>query len=224
MKMILTCIKKLIKPFVLSIYWFVVSIVQNRSISSWKVSVHSKLGHFVVVRKGVEIGPDVELGDYSYVSGPRAYIESARIGKFCSIARQTVIGVGNHNHQAVSTHPFFFSKEFGGIAKFNKHQSQKPPPVIGNDVWIGINSIIMRGVSIGDGAVIAANSVVTKDVAPYTIVGGIPAKYIRDRFTPDVTEKLKSIRWWDWDRSLLCERAKDFYNTENFVNKFSDTQ
>lgn len=128
------------------------------------------------------MGSDIVIGDYSYVSGPRSYVESARIGKFCSIARQTVIGVGNHDHTMVTTHPFFLSPEHGDIVPTRRETPQRDAPIIGNDVWIGINSIVMGGVTIGDGAVVAANSVVTRDVLPCTIVGGAPARHLKDRF------------------------------------------
>lgn len=195
---------------------------RNHDVASWNVGRHARIGYKAIVREGVEMGNDVALGDYSYISGPRTYVESARIGKFCSIARQTVIGVGNHDHSLVTTHPFIISPEFGGLIDKSIMVQQKPAPVIGNDVWIGINSIIMRGVSIGDGAVVAANSVVTRDVPPYAIVGGVPAKLIRFRFSDEVICALINIRWWDWPESKLKEFIHDFDSPEEFAYNHRD--
>ena len=90
-------------------------------------------------------------------------------------------------------------------------------PVIGNDVWVGMNVIIMRGVTIGDGAVIAAGSVVTADVEPYSIAGGIPAKHIRYRFSKEIIESLLEIRWWDWPEEKIRKNVHLFYDIENFI-------
>src|SRR5690606_15275799 len=108
------------------------------------------------------------------------------------------IGVGNHNYNWLTTHPFLVSSEYGFI-KEDLAEPQKHAPVIGNDVWIGINSIIQRGVTIGDGAVIASGSVVTKDVVPFSIVAGIPAKHIKFRFSDIQIQQLMKICWWNWD-------------------------
>ena len=93
---------------------------------------------------------------------------------------------------------------------------QKAPPVIGNDVWIGMNAVIMRGVTVGDGAIVAANSVVTRDVPAFAVVGGVPAKVLRYRFTPEVIADLQEIRWWDWPSSKLKQFIADFGNPVEF--------
>ena len=136
------------------------------------------------------------ISDFGFVSS-RIHKRNALIGKFCSIGRQMVIGVGNHNIDALSIHPFLVSPEFGGLVSQRMVEPQRPAPVIGHDVWIEINSVIMRGMANGNGAVVAANSVVTKDVAPYTIVGGSPAGVIKPRFAPDIAEILQRIAWWN---------------------------
>ena len=94
---------------------------------------------------------------------------------------------------------------------------QRRAPEIGHDVWIGISSVVMRGVTIGDGAVAAANSVVTKDVAPYTIVEGSPARVIKPRFAPDIAEAMQRIAWWNWDEATLRDRVETFGEPEEFV-------
>lgn len=169
-----------------------------------------------MIRKNTEIGFDVSIGDYSYISGPINYIEAARIGKFCSIARQTVIGVSDHNYNWVTTHPIIVDKRYRFISE-NEPEPQKAAPIIGNDVWIGINSIIQRGVEIGDGAVIAAGSIVTKNVEPYSIVGGVPAKHLKYRFTEKQIEALMKIKWWDWERERIKEESRYMYDIEMFI-------
>ena len=178
------------------------------------------LGKKTMVRSGTEVG-NISLGDYSYISGPRSYVEDAIIGKFCSIARQVVIGVSGHNYEWVTTSPIITSKEYGFV-KNDVSEPQKTMPIIGNDVWIGMNAIIMRGVVIGDGAVIAAGSVVTSDVKPYSIVGGMPARHIRYRFTEEQIKILLEIRWWDWEESKIKENLNLFYNIDAFILKHSN--
>ena len=123
------------------------------------------------------------------------------IGKYCSIARFVCLGTGQHPTDLLSTHPMLYKDMPYGPnlppecrAKFD---NIKPPCHIGNDVWIGINSVIMDGITIGDGAIVASGSVVTKDVPPYAIVGGVPAKLIRYRFSPEIIAALLELRWWD---------------------------
>ncbi len=118
------------------------------------------------------------------------------IGKFCSIAENVTIFIGGyHNPSLVSTYPF--SSAYTDVP-FMNILVDKPKTIIGNDVWIGANSIIMAGIVIGDGVVIAAGSVVTKNVNDYEIIGGNPAKLIRKRFSTDQIENLKKIAWWNW--------------------------
>lgn len=94
------------------------------------------------------------------------------------------------------------------------------PPIIGNDVWIGINSTILNNVVIGDGAVIGAGAVVTKDVSPYSVVGGVPARLIKFRFSEEQIDRLLRIKWWDWPLELISQRIDDFNNVELFISKY----
>ena len=140
------------------------------------------------------------------------------VGNFCSIADNVNIYLGgNHRTDWVTAYPFghihqdLFDR-FNGIG----HPSTKGDIIIGNDVWIGANTTIMSGVTIGDGAIIANNSHVVKNIEPYSLVGGNPAKFIRYRFTPDQIEKLLEIKWWNWDDDkinrftpLLCNTHID---------------
>lgn len=201
-------------------YWKLYNWRSKSKIYNYRLSRGIKLGKHVMIRSQTEIGLDVSVDDYSYISGPINYIESAHIGKYCSIARQTVIGVGDHNYNWVTTHPIIVSSEYGLIAK-NHSEPQKPAPVIGNDVWIGINAIVFRGVKIGHGAVVAAGSVVTKDVEPYSIVGGIPAKHLRYRFDENVVTSLLKIEWWNWNSDKIKEEARYMYDIELFIKRHS---
>jgi len=161
--------------------------------------------------KNVITNPNIIVGDYTYYDGedPEKFENNVLyhynfigdkliIGRFCSIASGTkfIMNGGNHNPKIFSTYPFpTFDNgwEKGDLGTVNKGDI-----VIGNDVWIGFEALIMSGVNIGDGAVIGARSVVTKDVLPYTIVGGNPAKKIRNRFDDKIIKELLEIKWWDW--------------------------
>lgn len=124
------------------------------------------------------------------------------IGNFCSIADDVVIILGNHKLDTITTFPFATLREFWPSLKGKEHiqdHESKGPILIGNDVWIGHGVKIMPGVIIGNGSVIAANSVVTKDISPYSIVAGTPAKHIKYRFSQEKINALEQIKWWDWN-------------------------
>ena len=141
----------------------------------------------------------VTLGDRSY-TGPWNMIFHTKIGKYCSISYGVTIGPPDHNYSRISSHPFIYNPEYGLTEEVATLRDEKfsKPCTIGNDVWIGCNATILRGVKVGDGAVIGANSLVNRDVPPYAIVGGVPARIIRYRFDERVVEQLLRIRWWDW--------------------------
>ncbi|WP_437891711.1 CatB-related O-acetyltransferase [Phytobacter sp. V91] len=142
------------------------------------------------------------IGDHTYgrptVLEPK--MASLTIGKFCSIAGEVVIILGNHRINTASTYPFkTLSKHWPGAKTLDvRDHFTNGDVIIGNDVWIGHGSTIMSGISIGDGAVIAANSLVNKNVPPYAIVGGTPARIIRYRHDKDIIDSLLSIQWWQW--------------------------
>jgi acetyltransferase-like isoleucine patch superfamily enzyme len=144
-----------------------------------------------------------EIGDFTYGT-PRilAWGEEAKvkIGKFCSIADNVTIFLGgNHRTDWITTFPFTaFSEYFPESEKITGHPSTKGDVIIGNDVWIGMGVVIMSGLTIGSGSVIAAYSVVTKNVKPYEIVGGNPAKHLKFRFDEQKIEELLKISWWEW--------------------------
>ena len=146
-----------------------------------------------------------EVHSYSYL-GKNCLIQNAIIGKFCSIANDVSIGLGNHPLDNFSTSPLFYRRQNKFKIKLieNDLQFEEYLPVsIGNDVWIGSRSIILDGIIIGNGSVIAANSVVTKDVAPYSVMGGVPAKLIKYRFSDKKIEELNYGKWWDMDLNKI---------------------
>ena len=172
--------------------------------------------------KNVITAPNIQVGDYTYYDDPVDPTAFERnnvlfnwpefgdwliIGKFCAIASgvRFVMGSANHRMCSISTYPFHV---FGGAweAHTPPHLSQLPfkgDTVVGNDVWLGRESVVMPGVRIGDGAIVAACSVVTRDVPPYTLVGGNPAREIRKRFDPELTALLLELRWWDFSPERL---------------------
>ena len=187
--------------------------------------------------KNVVHAPNISIGDYTYYddpSDPTAFEKNnvlfnypefgdrLLIGKFCSIATGTkfIMGAANHRISSVTTYPF---QVFGGLwsEKVPAHLSQLPfkgDTVIGNDVWFGRESIIMPGVKIGDGAIVAAYSVVTKDVPPYGVVGGNPARLVKMRFDDELIALLLSLKWWDLAPEQLLDIMPLLCNPDlNFV-------
>lgn len=151
------------------------------------------------------------IGDYSYICHSTIIAPNVEIGKFCSIADDVIIGVGSHPLNALSTHPFQYArhkvKMIGNILVDKENLLKVPPTnkktIIGNDVWIGTRAIILKDVSIGDGAVIGANAVVTKDVPPYAIVAGVPARVIKYRFSQEIIDKLEELKWWNYPKDFI---------------------
>jgi acetyltransferase-like isoleucine patch superfamily enzyme len=168
---------------------------------------------------------NLNFGKYTY-GRPEIYWSNEnavlKVGKFCSIASGVKVYLGgNHRIDWVSTYPFgHIHQDIFDLFNGEGHPSTKGDVTIGNDVWIGANVTIMTGVTIGDGAVIANNSHVVKNVEPYTLVGGNPAKLIKYRFSSEQIQKLLEIKWWDWEDEkinkfspLLCDK-----NIDHFIN------
>lgn len=141
---------------------------------------------------------NTKVGDYTYIGGSNK-IQNATIGKFCSIGSEVLIGLGIHPTNLKSTYPgFYTNSEYYRVNKEYEFNGDEYKQVnIGNDVWIGTRATILDGVNIGDGAIIAAGAVVTKEVPPYAIVGGVPAKVIKYRFSESRITELLDEKWWD---------------------------
>lgn len=166
------------------------------------VSLFAKVDNNSVVSRKAKIYSRVQcccstIGDYSYV-GHNTTVIHANIGKFCSIAGEVKIGMGTHTLDKLSTSPIFTEKINGTSHSWVEVSGTNPFKriYIGNDVWIGTRAMIMGGVTIGDGVVIGAGSIVTKDVPPYAVVVGVPARVIRYRFSPEQIDKLMIKKWW----------------------------
>jgi len=169
-----------------------------------------------VVKENVFVGRDVvlsncEVGRYTYFAGGNRLFFS-KIGSFCSIAENVCVGHAEHPYNNLSTSPLFYKRDnsFGINDYVINELSEFKETLIGNDVWIGLNAYIRSGVKIGDGAIIGAGSVVTKDVEPYTIVAGVPAKTIKKRFDNAIIEELQRLKWWDWPDEKLQQNKEMF--------------
>lgn len=181
-----------------------------------------------VYLKNVVEKANIEIGDYTiyndFANDPREFLKNnvlyqypinndkLQIGKFCSVAcgAKFLFNCANHTLGSLSTYTFPLFYEEWNLDKKQVASAwdNKGDIVIGNDVWIGYEAVILAGVTIGDGAIIGARSVVTKDVPPYTIVGGVPAKQIRKRFSDEIINRLLAIKWWDWPIDKISANIK----------------
>ncbi len=174
-----------------------------------------------------ELGPHTSLlestfDDYSYTAG-QVSIAYTDVGKFCSIAAQVRINPGNHPMGRVTQHHFTYRRAQYGFGEnddafFDWRRGARC--VIGHDVWIGHGAIILPGVTVGTGAVVGAGAVVSKDVEPYTVVVGVPAKPIRKRFSLETIDRLLHIAWWHWDHATIKARFDDLLDSERFVEHY----
>lgn len=168
---------------------------------------------------------DSELGDYSYIERQSEAIY-ARIGKFCAIAADCRINALEHPLERVSQHKITYrpNEYFLGARLDKAFRERRASNLVemGHDVWIGHGAIVMPGVAIGHGAVIAAGAVVTKDVPPYAIVAGVPARFLKWRFAPKIGERIIALAWWDWEHDRLAQAVDDMrvLSAEAFVEKY----
>ena len=174
-------------------------ISQTANLSLKATIKRSDIGNYCGVAKYADIS-DVTIGDYSSI-GRYSKIVHTKIGKFCSISWDVTINAISHPINHLSTNAFAYVPQVGNFV--TKRTQQHKMVNIENDVWIGANSVIMPGIHIGNGAVIGAGSVVTKDVPDYAIVGGAPAKIIKYRFEKDIIDRLLELKWWDLPKEVL---------------------
>lgn len=192
---------------------------RNASIGDFCRVENTKLDESVNLQRNNLIY-NTHIGRYSY-TGRNFTCWHSNIGSFCSISWDVSIGGANHDYTRVTTSAFLYSDIFDlkkqniGYDRFNTEC------VIGNDVWIGCGAVICRGVKVGDGAVIAANAVVTKDVEPYAIVAGVPATKIKNRFPYTTVKALMKIRWWDFPKDIIISNYSLFnsHPTDEVINK-----
>ena len=184
-------------------------------ISSYFADLRAEYGCMVRVGKNTIVTKDVFIDDYSYIN-TNSYIENCIIGKYCSISSGVFISPFEHNYKYKSTHPFLYNKEYGFVEQ-NEYFT-RPKVIIGNDVLISLNVIILEGVRIGDGAIIAAGAVVTKDVKPYEIVGGVPAKHIKFRFDDVMIEEQFKDSFWEWDKNTIINNIDYLKNKSKVKN------
>ncbi len=180
----------------------------------------TKFGNHVFLGENVSLF-DSSIDDYSYVNS-NSIIKNTTIGKFCSIGPNVQIILGKHPSTFVSSHPMFYAnnKPFKTFSD-KTYIEEYDYATIGHDVWIGEGVLIPSGITIGNGAIITARSVVTKDVEPYSIVGGVPAKHIKYRFENEIVKIINDSEWWDWDIEILRKNYKLFHNPHEFINYFN---
>jgi acetyltransferase-like isoleucine patch superfamily enzyme len=179
--------------------------------SGIQVDISTTFGKYTVIFPGVQLVGS-RIGDHTFIQ-KNSRVIAADIGKFCSIAGNVIIGLGSHPVNMVSSHPAFYSCSQPVAKSFSGSDSYEPfrHTNIGHDVWIGERAMIVDGLTIGTGAVIAAGAVVTHDVPPYAIVGGVPARVIKHRFDDALITRLLNTRWWDLPDEIL-KKLCPFFN------------
>jgi acetyltransferase-like isoleucine patch superfamily enzyme len=179
-----------------------------------------RLGHYSAVYKYARLR-NCSLGDFSYIARD-SQVHHATIGKFCCVGPQVLIGLGEHpSKDFVSSHPMFYSEigQANPVIVSKSLFNEYPQTTIGHDVWIGARAIIRSGISIGNGAIIAAGAVVTKDVEPFSIVGGVPARHLRYRFTPEEITQLEKVLWWDKDVQWMKQNASAMRDIKTLLSQ-----
>ncbi|MFN8265153.1 MAG: CatB-related O-acetyltransferase [Chitinophagaceae bacterium] len=211
------------------------TLIQNFYMTGPDKNLKFPLAHYnkLCFLRNVVKNPNIVVGDFTYYDdfeNVENFEKNVKyhfdfigdkliIGKFCMIASDVkfIMNGANHLTDALSTYPFAIFGNGWENAMEKKAYPQKGDIVIGNDVWIGYNATIMAGVNIGDGAIIAANSTVVKDVAPYSIVGGNPALEIKKRFSQEVIARLLEIKWWNWNVEKISRNVQNL--TDNKIEK-----
>ena len=187
-------------------------------LKSCRLGRHVAVGERVVLR-------EVTVGDYSYFERHAEAIYT-EIGKFCSIAANTRINALEHPLERITQHKLSYRPNeyfrYLGVDEGFRRRRQGKKVTIGHDVWIGHGAVVMPGLSIGNGAVVGANAVVTRDVAPFTIVAGNPARVLRRRFAAEIAARIEGLAWWDWPDDRLFEAIPDMQSLgiEEFLERW----
>ena len=203
--------------FLKKIFWKIVTQRKYKKVDTWvdfgaSVDAQTKFGGYNKVLSGSIVSGSV-IGRFTYIA--RARVSGADIGAFCSIGPDAIIGLSAHPTNWLTTHPAFYSLGMQANATFSKGElfEHWKRPKIGNDVWIGARAVILGGVTIGTGAIVAAGAVVTKDVRPYAVVAGVPAREIRRRFDEDKINELLEWEWWTLPEEHLRILAHQYSET-----------
>jgi len=217
----------MLKELLKKLYYLYFSIYKHFKYPTCKINTNFImpnviLGKEVIIRSGCKVQNNISIGDYTSINENTQIDTNCKsIGKYCSISHGVKIGMGSHPIYHLSTSTVFYEQYRGYIDEqlFDEYED-KGFTIIGHDVLIGANAIIMAGISIGHGSVIGAGSIVTKDVSPYSIVAGNPAKVIKYRFDEKTIEELLKIKWWDKDIKDLVSNTNLIKNTDEFIKEY----
>lgn len=220
-------VKSLLKESSNFVQWLLFNLNSSVEIGLWSKVRGAKIEKNVRVGSHCDIQGG-ELNSFSYM-GNYCELPQVKIGKFCSIANHVILAAGNHPVDYVSTSPYTYSLTKNSLSKkqlyddeFFYYDNNKHLCKIGNDVWIGTDALLVcsnKALIIGDGAVIGAGAVVIKDVPPYAIVAGCPAKIIRYRFTDEIIQHLQELEWWNKDTEWIQNHVDEFSSVDTFLKQ-----
>ena len=182
----------------------------------------SELGEWTEVRAGARLSQSA-IGNYTYLM-ERVQLDYATVGRFGNVAADARLGPTNHPIDRPTANHFTYRAAMYGMGEDDESIFEwraDQPVEVGHDVWVGHGAVVLPGVTIGNGAVVGAGAVVTRDVAPYTVVAGVPAEPIRRRFDTEVARRIEATEWWDWDRETLAERLPAFRDLETFLERYA---
>lgn len=208
--------RNIIITFYRKVYFNYLRLRKNIFIRSNKASVKALYSERVLVDKDCFVSSDVNIGRYSYIN-KNSSVECCNIGSFCSISSNVYISPIEHDYSCVTTHPFPFNPFYGVVDCVSYPSNCEARTEIGNDVWIGLNVIVRKGVKIGNGSIIGAGAVVICDVPNYEIWGGVPAKKLKDRFSKDKADMLNKSEWWNWNIQKIKKHLHLFTDSDAFV-------